>query len=252
VAPIAFMLREDAGWLISRQSVSTDSGALSAAAQEVLAALERERALFFGDLVRTTRRLASEVEDGLWELVAAGRVTADGFENLRALIDPKRRRGEGRGRQARPRHAAGRWAVVRRDADAPERVERWAEQLLRRWGVLLRDLLAREAGAPPWRDLLPILRRMEARGQIRGGRFVTGFTGEQFARPEALDLLRAVRRAGEGQEPTGIPVADPLNLTGIILPGARVSPLAMSIPVVTKQPRSRRYPWEPEIRDSIA
>jgi ATP-dependent Lhr-like helicase len=251
VAPIAFMMREDAAWLIAAGPLSTVSEALSPAAHDVLAALQRERALFFGDLVRATRRLSSEVEDGLWELVAAGLVTADGFENLRAMIDPKRRRGEGRGRQARPRHAAGRWAVVPQDADVPGRVEKWAEQLLRRWGVLLRDLLAREAGAPPWRDLLPILRRMEARGLIRGGRFVTGFTGEQFALPEALDLLRAVRRAGDVPEPAGIPVADPLNLTGIILPGARVSPLAMPIPVVVKKPRPR-YRWEPQVEDSIA
>ena len=138
----------------------------------------------------------------------------------RALIDPKRRRGEGGGRRTRPRYSVGRWALVRRDsADASNRVEKWAEQLLARWGVLLRDLLAREAGAPAWRDLLPILRRMEARGQIRGGRFVAGFTGEQFARPEALDLLRAIRRAGDPVAELDISTADPLNLTGIILPG---------------------------------
>jgi ATP-dependent Lhr-like helicase len=252
VAPIALLLREDAGWLMRAQTGGAASEALSPAAQDVLAALDKERAMFFGDLLRTTRRLSSEVEDGLWELVAAGLVTADGFENLRALLDPKRRRGEGRGRERRPRHSAGRWALVPRQAgEARDRTEKWAEQLLLRWGVLLRDLLAREAGAPPWRDLLPVLRRMEARGQIRGGRFVTGFTGEQFARPEALDVLRAVRRAGETVQPPEVATADPLNLAGIILPGARVSPLAMPIPVVTKQPR-RRYHWEPEVRDSIA
>jgi ATP-dependent Lhr-like helicase len=108
----------------------------------------------------------------------------------------------------------------------------------------MRDLLAREDGAPPWRDLLPVLRRMEARGQIRGGRFVNGFTGEQFARPEAIDLLRALRRMGEPVEVAGIPSADPLNLTGIILPGARVSPLATAIPVTpSKKENRRRYPW---------
>src|SRR5204863_2787068 len=133
-------------------------------ARDVLAALEKERALFFADLATAAKRLASETEDALWELVAAGLVTADGFENVRALIDPKRRRGEGRGRHARPRHSAGRWALVVREAGAEERMAKWAEQLLTRWGVLLRDLLAREAGAPPWRDLLPVLRRMEARG----------------------------------------------------------------------------------------
>ncbi|HET8549234.1 MAG TPA: DEAD/DEAH box helicase [Bryobacteraceae bacterium] len=253
VAPIALLLRQDADWLWGGQAVGAGSQVLSSAAREVFAALEKERALFFGDLVRLTRRLSSEVEDALWELVAAGLVTADGFENLRALIDPKRRRGEGRGRQARPRQSAGRWALVpRAPVGAADRVEKWAEQLLLRWGVLLRDLLAREAGAPPWRDLLPVLRRMEARGQIRGGRFVAGFTGEQFARPEALEVLRAIRRAGATAETTDIPTADPLNLTGIILPGARVSPLAMPIPVAIKHPRRRRYPWQQAVRGSIA
>jgi ATP-dependent Lhr-like helicase len=123
-------------------------------------------------------------------------------------------------------------------------VEKWAEQLLTRWGVVLRDLLAREAGAPAWRDLLPVLRRMEARGQIRGGRFVAGPTGEQFARPEALDLLRALRRNREPVEMTDIPSADPLNLTGIILPGPRVSPLATSIPVPLPAADSRRFRWQ--------
>jgi ATP-dependent Lhr-like helicase len=253
VAPIALLIREDAEWLIGGEAAACDSDSLSHAAHDVLAALEKERALFFGDLVRASHRLSSEVEDALWELVAAGLVTADGFENLRALLDPKRRRGEGRGRQARPRHSAGRWALVpRAGGAAPDRIEKWAEQLLLRWGVLLRDLLTREAGAPPWRDLLPALRRMEARGQIRGGRFMSGFTGEQFARPEALDVLRALRRAGEAPVPVDIPGADPLNLTGIILPGPRVSPLAMPIPVVTRKPRERRYPWEPQVKDSIA
>ena len=95
---------------------------------------------------------------------------------------------------------------------------------------MLRDLMARESGAPRWRELLPVLRKMEARGQIRGGRFVGGFTGEQFARPEAIDLLRAVRRAGDAAEAVVLGSADPLNLAGIILPGARVSPLAAAIP----------------------
>jgi ATP-dependent helicase Lhr and Lhr-like helicase len=96
-----------------------------------------------------------------------------------------------------------------------------------RWGVLFRDLLARESVSPPWRDLLPVLRRMEAQGEIRGGRFVQGFTGEQFARPEAIDLLRAVRRAqNDGDEAVEVSPADPLNLVGIILPGARVSALS--------------------------
>lgn len=144
----------------------------------------------------------------------------------------------------RPRHSAGRWAPVPRGSGDGERVQNWAEQLLHRWGVLFRDLLAREPGAPPWRELLYVLRRMEARGQIRGGRFVAGFTGEQFAVPEALDLLRAVRRSETASLPVEVPSADPLNLTGIILPGTRVSPLATQIPAISPRSEQQRYRWQ--------
>jgi ATP-dependent Lhr-like helicase len=195
-----------------------------------LLALERNGASFFVDLVRQTRRLPSEVEDGLWELLAGGFVTADGFDNLRALIDPKRRRGEGRGSKKRPRHAAGRWALLSHVGNAinpEERIQRFARQLLIRWGVVLRDLLVRETLAPPWRDLLPVLRTLEARGEIRGGRFISGFSGEQFARPEALDLLRTLRRDTDQSAIVSVANADPLNLTGIVLPGPRVSRLAV-------------------------
>jgi ATP-dependent Lhr-like helicase len=229
IAPVTLFLREDAEWLMSETGPAETSG-LSHPAREVLAALERDGASFFVDLARQTGRLPSEVEDGLWELLAGGFVTADGFDNLRALIDPKRRRGEGRASGRRPRHAAGRWALLRRSGatvNAQARVERFAKQLLLRWGVLLRDLLVRETLAPAWRDLLPVLRRMEARGEIRGGRFVAGFTGEQFARPEALELLRAIRRKPDTTEAAIVSNADPLNLTGIILPGPRVSRLAV-------------------------
>lgn len=227
IAPVSLFLREDAGWLMDG-ACPVNPSVLSHAAQNVLEVLERNGASFFLDLVRYTGRLASEVEDGLWELVAGGLVTGDGFDNLRALTDPKRRRGEGRGGTKRPRHAAGRWALIRHNASsfsAEQRTERFAQQLLLRWGVVLRDLLTRETLAPPWRDLLPVFRRMEARGEIRGGRFVSGFTGEQFARPEALDLLRAMRRDSEARKDTLISNADPLNLSGIILPGPRVSRL---------------------------
>ena len=231
-APIAIFLRESVEWLAAPDG-EVKMPALSHPAREVLAQIEQRGASFFADLVRSTGRLASEVEDGLWELVAAGLVTADGFENLRSLVDPKRRRGEGRGRLARPRHAAGRWALVRHVAGSvtsDARAVAFADQLLARWGVLFRDLLARETLAPPWRDLLPVLRRKEAQGEIRGGRFVSGFSGEQFARPEALDLLRAVRRsAPEADEAVEVSNADPLNLAGIILPGPRVSTLARGV-----------------------
>jgi ATP-dependent helicase Lhr and Lhr-like helicase len=233
IAPISFFAREDAEWLIDPAFGLVETVGLSHAGREVLQALSSRGASFFVDLVRETKRLPSEVEDALWELTAGGLVTADGFENLRALIDPKRRRGEGRGHTRRPRHAAGRWALVTRSNTviAPDdRVKKFAEQLLLRWGVLFRDLLARETVAPPWRDLLPVLRRMEAQGEIRGGRFVSGFTGEQFARPEAIDLLRAVRRADDTTAVDVLP-ADPLNLAGIILPGARVSTISIVQPI---------------------
>jgi ATP-dependent Lhr-like helicase len=222
VAPLALFLRDDAKRLLS--PASNQLPLLSHPARDVFVALESHGASFFNELVRATGRLASEVEDGLWELVAAGLVTGDGFENVRALIDPKRRRGEGRGRSARPRHAAGRWALLNRDAVATE-VEFFASQLLDRWGVVFRDVLSRETLAPAWRDLLQVYRRMEARGEIRGGRFVSGFVGEQFARPEALDLLRHLRRSAKTGEQLEIAPADPLNLTGILLPGPRTGAL---------------------------
>ena len=244
VAPVTVFLRADADWLLEcagRRATVPDPLRLSHPAREVLDALTTRGASFLAELVRATGRLASEVEDGLWELVAAGLVTADGFDNLRALVDPKRRRGVGRGRAARPRHSAGRWALLDepglpQPAGEPvvavelarhdEVVARFASQLLDRWGVVFRDLLARETLAPSWRDLLAALRRMEARGEIRGGRFVAGFVGEQFARPDAVELLRVVRREGPLPRSLSVPAADPLNLTGIVLPGPRVSALS--------------------------
>jgi len=226
VAPVAIFLREDASWLL--ESPPQKNG-LSQSARDVAEALQRRGASFLPELVRATGQLTSQVEDGLWELAAAGLVTADGFENLRALIDPKRRRGEGSSRLKMPRHAAGRWALLDLPHNVPsadQRADTFARQLLLRWGVVFRDLLARENLAPAWRDLLMALRRMEARGEIRGGRFVSGFVGEQFARPEAVDLLRSIRRTPSGMT-LQVAAADPLNLAGIVLPGSRVSPLAV-------------------------
>jgi ATP-dependent Lhr-like helicase len=149
-------------------------------------------------------------------------VTADRFDALRSLIDSKRRLGE-KGRRQRPRSAGGRW--TRLPAPATEKAVLDAQsavrRLLARWGVVFRDVVAREINLPPWRELLWALRKMEAQGEIRGGRFVSGYVGEQFALPEALDALRAVRRsAGNGEEVTISP-SDPLNLIGVILPGSR-------------------------------
>jgi ATP-dependent helicase Lhr and Lhr-like helicase len=145
---------------------------------------------------------------------------------------PRRLRGI-RGGAARRRMPVGRWAVLRMASIAPEANVRpeefFARQLLRRYGIVLRDLLAREARAPAWRLLLGIYRRMEARGEIRGGRFVAGFVGEQFALPEAVDTLRAVRRTPEDREPVIVAAADPLNLVGVLTPGARVSPFSNQV-----------------------
>ena len=117
--------------------------------------------------------------------------------------------------------------MMNQETPSSARIEEHADQLIRRWGVLMRDLLAREATAPFWRDLLPVLRKKEAQGELRGGRFVAGFSGEQFAAPEALDVLRRMRRSDvHPEDDMQIANADPLNLTGIVLPGARVSRLA--------------------------
>ena len=231
VAPVSLFLREDADWLLpAGDSADRGTSALSHPAREIAEALRQRGASFLPDLVRATGRLTSEVEDGLWELAAGGVVTADGFDNLRALIDPKRRRGEGRARRSRPRYAAGRWALMETGSrlSGQERTEAFARQLLARWGIVFRDLIARETLAPPWRDLLLTLRRMEARGEIRGGRFASGFLGEQFARPEAIDLLRGLRR-NPCDEPLRIAAADPLNLMGVITPGPRTNPLTTQV-----------------------
>ncbi|HXO16572.1 MAG TPA: DEAD/DEAH box helicase, partial [Candidatus Dormibacteraeota bacterium] len=218
IAPIAIFLRASADDLIVRRE--TDRAALSHAACEILDQIEVLRAPFFAEIVRATKRLPSEVEEALWQLVAAGLVTSDGFDALRSLSDAKRRLGE-KGLRARPRSSSGRWTLL---TSATERIDReaFARRLLARWGVVFRDVVVRESLAPRWRELLVVLRRMEARGEIRGGRFVAGFVGEQFALPEAVDALRAARRAGAeaDAERVNLGACDPLNLTGIILPGA--------------------------------
>ena len=159
--------------------------------------------------------------------MAAGLVTADGFDNLRALMDPRRRRAEGRERARRPRHAASRWSLLKTSAghqpSANRHVDQVARQLLRRYGVVFRDLLAREALALSWRDLLVQYRRMELQGEIRGGRFVSGPTGEQFALPEAVESMRALRKTGfDSPHEIKLSACDPLNLAGVILPGPRI------------------------------
>jgi ATP-dependent Lhr-like helicase len=226
VAPITFFVREEADWMTPRHpgGDGSDSRGLSHGAQLVLEFLRQRGASFFADIVRGTGKLKAEIETALWELVAAGLVTADGFDNLRSLIDPKRRAGQGSGRSTRPRHSAGRWVVLHA-AEAAERtraVEAACWMLLRRYGIVFRDLLARESNLPSWRELLMGYRRLEDRGEIRGGRFVDGFLGEQFALPVAVESVRAMRNLPLEGEEIKLSAADPLNLVGILVPGERV------------------------------
>jgi len=237
------VLREDLPAFIAPADEEALLARLPAASREVAAFLAERGASFLAEITKGTGRLPSEVEDALWDLVSAGLVSGDGVAGLRLLLGrnrpPARRArlravpGPGRGAtgalsRGRPL-PVGRWALWRRDAgleDPSARDEIAARQLLRRYGVVFRDLLARERTAPPWRVLLPIYRRMEARGELRGGRFVGGFVGEQFALPEAVEALRAIRRAGDETETVILSAADPLNLVGIIVPGPRVSPFS--------------------------
>ena len=226
VAPITFFVREEAGWMTPRHPSSDqpEMRGLSEGAQLVLDFLRQRGASFFADIVRGTGTLKAEVETALWELVAAGVVTADGFDNLRSLIDPKRRAGQGSGRSARPRHSSGRWALLYADpaTDRNRTVEATCWMLLKRYGVVFRDLLARETNLPKWRELQIAFRRLEDRGEIRGGRFVDGFLGEQFALPVAVESLRATRRLAPDGETITLSATDPLNLVGILVPGERV------------------------------
>jgi len=222
VAPVTFFIREEADWMVPHSSLG-DARGLSAGGSQVLEYLRQRGASFFPDIVRATGKLKAEIETALWELVAAGLVTADGFDNLRSLIDPKRRAGQGSGRAARPRHNAGRWAVLHTDSviERDRAVEATCWMLLKRHGVVFRDLLARETNLPKWRELQIAVRRLEARGEIRGGRFVDGFLGEQFALPVAVESLRATRKLPPTGETISISAADPLNLVGIVVPGER-------------------------------
>ncbi|MBI5317002.1 MAG: DEAD/DEAH box helicase [Nitrospirae bacterium] len=245
IAPISVFPREESEWLLE---VTRDKNArigpepfagLSGVAQDLRRVLAEQGASFFADLARMTNHLATEVEEGLWELVAAGLATSDGFDNLRALMDPHRRRAEGRERARRPRHATGRWSLLRHahgcQLSAISLNERIARQLLRRYGVAFRDLLVRETLVASWRDLLVQYRRMELQGEVRGGRFVGSFTGEQFALPEAVESLRAVRKRSElgpASHDIKLSACDPLNLVGIILPGPRVPAVPSNFVVI--------------------
>jgi len=264
--PVA-LFRRERGEVWRAMSPAADAAALppplSHSGKSVLDALDQRGASFFGDLVNATGLLRTEVEKGLGELVAWGMVTSDSFAGLRALLIPSDRRrplgGATVGYRRRGKVApfgvetAGRWSRVRHATHVSEEqiAEAQAWQLLRRYGVVFRRLLERESLLAPWRDVLRVYRRLEARGEIRGGRFVGGFSGEQYALPEAVGSLRAVRRetgAGkrETEELVAVSGADPLNLVGIITPGEVVPALATNrilfrdgIPAAVKEGEGR-------------
>ena len=229
--PITLALRDDLPWLLrAARGDLAPAEPPEGRTRDVLDALRAHGALFRTDLATRTGRLPYEIDEALWEGVARGLVTADGFRAVRALLrrgSPERyapTRGLRRGLRAST-GATGRWSLLpapAADADADELAEAVAQQLAERWGVVFRDLVARENLAVPWRDVLWAFRRMEARGTIRGGRFVTGFSGEQYAHPDAIDVLKTVRKQRPGGETARLSAADPLNLTGIVLPGPRI------------------------------
>jgi ATP-dependent Lhr-like helicase len=229
VAPITFFVREESAWMSQHEAVieMENFPELSHVAKNIFAYLKQRGASFFTDITRGVNHLKSEVETGLWELVAAGLITADGFDNLRALIDPRRRSGQ-KGQLTRPRNSAGRWSLLHTEAvaDNTEKLAAACWMLLKRYGVVFRDLLVREKNLPRWRELLITFRRLEDRGEIRGGRFVDGFLGEQFALPFAVDSLRAMRKQEPRQEQLQISAVDPLNLSGILLPGSRITAIS--------------------------
>ena len=216
-------------------AAAVDDALLSHKARQVLDALRTHGASFFADLQHDAHLIGMEVEQALAELVAHGLVSCDSFAGLRALVMPadKRRRLQRRRPGHDPIDDAGRWALTRRartavdvpGALAAPHVEHIARVLLRRWGVVFRKLLEREDGLPPWRDLYYVYRRLEARGEVRGGRFVSGFAGEQFALPEAVAALRKTAKT-PGIERVSISALDPLNLAGILTPGEKVPRLA--------------------------
>lgn len=210
---------------------------LSASAGKIKQQLEKHGASFFEDLLHSTDLLRSQLEDGLAELVNQSLITSDSFAGLRALLVPAHKKSTSRHRSRSKRalstgfENAGRWSLLKPVAQEETAIhsdnywvdiEYIASTLLKRYGVIFRKLLDRETGLPTWRDLLYVLRRMEARGDIRGGRFVSGFSGEQFALPDAVKSLRQIRKEEKNEDLIAISASDPLNLTGLITPGQKI------------------------------
>jgi ATP-dependent Lhr-like helicase len=226
--PISLLLREDLPWLLSDERADLVSAA-SSKAQEVLAALRHKGALFYQDLKSLTGLLPTQLEEALRELAALGLVSSDTFAAVRAIDAGNKVKAAYRRyvktKVHRPSSPIGRWSLFPGHVDPPERqeqLERWCRQLLSRWGVVFRDLLAREPAAPPWFELVRVLRRMELRGEIRGGRFIAQVGGEQFAVESAVSRLRDLRDGAPSAAWTLLSAADPLNLTGVITAEQRV------------------------------
>ncbi len=224
VAPITFFVRDECDWLSPSLQIDEDLNGLSHIAKDIYLHLKKHGASFFVDIVKNVNHLKSEVETGLWELVTAGLITADGFDNLRSLIDPRRRSGK-TGRRRIKSYSSGRWTLLHTNnaIDQAKKLESICWVLLARYGVVFRDLLTREKNLPRWRELLITFRRLEDRGEVRGGRFVDGFLGEQFALPYAVESLRNTRKKTSQHVALVISTVDPLNLMGIILPGDRIT-----------------------------
>jgi ATP-dependent Lhr-like helicase len=234
--PITLLPRRHAVFWRS-MSPAIDAGHPGARGQAVIDYMTANGASFFDELLHGCGLLRSQLEDALGELVALGIVACDSFVGLRALLVPSSERRPATGGRRRRRTApagmdeAGRWSLVRQAAAGGKleagTVEHLARTLLHRYGVVFWQLLEREAaGLPPWRELLRVYRRLESSGEIRGGRFVAGLTGEQFALPEAVGMLREVRRQPATGEWTAVSGVDPLNLAGILTPGPRLAALA--------------------------
>ncbi len=242
MAPITFFLREEALWmdlcLSQRQILEANlTVCLSDLANRLRSLLGERGAMFPAELARIVGVSGEDTGRALWELVAAGLVTADGFDSLRMLVDPRRKQMLATPVRVKSaasvRNAAGRWSMLCAAAPMQEsageaaakheaQIESACMVLLRRYGVVFRDLMARETSVPRWRDLLGMFRRLEARGTVRGGRFVSGFGGEQFALPEALESLRERRKRNAMESPeVTCAAADPMNLIGIVIPGER-------------------------------
>jgi ATP-dependent Lhr-like helicase len=238
-APITFYIRDSAEWFphaLAQHSVDDAklASALSSDALQLRALFLQRGACFSNDLQRIANLTRTQVQRALWELATAGLAAADGFDQLRIMMDPHRKpaNAETSGKR-QSRSSAGRWSLLSdspgTQASAMEQarktdaaLESAAKMLLNRYGILFRDLLVRESNAPRWRDLLPMLRRLEARGVLRGGRFVTGFGGEQFALPQAVESLRSAR-ARECSAVITVAAGDPMNLSGIVVPGERIA-----------------------------